>query len=212
MKYDQWGPPTQFLGSEVEEFIFEDGRRAWSTTCHKYVKNAVETVKQLLREDGRQLKSSSRRCLGTGIWRRCTRSSTTLQGTERGGMFLTHVDHITGSEGLARGTMYQAEDVWHPDLETGQRMDGQQRRDEEHKYTDVYVGEAVAAGVMRVAKEYTRTNPADALTKILRFDCKQKLLWPLGHLLISKAHQGTNGSGGASDGRRSCGHGKGELE
>eukprot|EP01082_Thalassiosira_pseudonana_P006554 g5810.t1 g5810 contig20:211307-211765(+) len=60
MKYDQWGPPTQFLGSEVEEFIFEDGRRAWSTTCHKYVKNAVETVKQLLREDGRQLKSSSR--------------------------------------------------------------------------------------------------------------------------------------------------------
>jgi hypothetical protein len=56
-----------------------------------------------------------------------------------------------------------------------------------------------AAGVMRVAKEDTRTNPADALTKIQRFDRKQKLLWPLGHLLISKAHQGTDGSGDVSE-------------
>ncbi|ACI64709.1 predicted protein [Thalassiosira pseudonana CCMP1335] len=63
IKDDHWGPPTQFLGSEVEEFIFEDGGRAWSTTCHKYVKNAVDTVKQLLREDGRQFKSS-KRCEG----------------------------------------------------------------------------------------------------------------------------------------------------
>jgi hypothetical protein len=61
------------------------------------------------------------------------------------------------------------------------------------------VREAVAAGVMRVAKEDTRTNPADALTKILRFDRKQKLLWPLGHLLISKTHQGTDGSGVAPE-------------
>jgi hypothetical protein len=61
------------------------------------------------------------------------------------------------------------------------------------------VREAVAAGVMRVAKEDTRMNPADALTKILRFDRKQKLLWPLGHLLISRAHQRTDGSGGAAE-------------
>eukprot|EP00970_Alexandrium_tamarense_P011866 scaffold2584_cov164-Alexandrium_tamarense.AAC.14 len=61
------------------------------------------------------------------------------------------------------------------------------------------VREAVAAGVMRVAKEDTRTNPADALTKILRSDRKQKLLWPLGHLLISKAHQRADGSGGAPE-------------
>ena len=61
------------------------------------------------------------------------------------------------------------------------------------------VREAVTTGVMRVAKEDTRTNPVDALTTIQRFDRKQKLLWPLGHLLISNAHQGTDGSGDVSE-------------
>eukprot|EP01082_Thalassiosira_pseudonana_P000287 g20.t1 g20 contig1:48770-49183(+) len=114
-------------------------------------------------------------------------------------------------EGLARGTTDQAEDVWHPDLKTGERWtdnNGVMKNTsiptsmlgKKHNSINYHVGrEAVAAGVMRVAKEDTRTNPADALTKILRFALKQKLLWPLGHLLISKAHQGTDGSGGAPE-------------
>ena len=39
--------------------------------------------------------------------------------------------------------------------------------------------EAVAAGIMRVAKEDTETNIADALTKILPYSRKQQLLGPL---------------------------------
>eukprot|EP00970_Alexandrium_tamarense_P000827 scaffold95_cov108-Alexandrium_tamarense.AAC.12 len=356
IKDDHWGPPTQFLGSEVEEFIFEDGGRAWSTTCHKYVKNAVDTVKQLLREDGRQFKSSKRcegplpvdyrseldttdelppdlvsrfqQLIGIGRWavelgRIDIHLEIALMSQYQASPRYGHLEAMyTIFHYLARNrkwsnvydprlpryreSAFNTEADWsefYPDAKeedppsmpeplgegveitcfvdadhagnkvTRRSHSGimifvqnalitswskrqntvesstfgselvcmRQARDllvalriklkmfgirilklanvwtdnngvmkntsiptsmlgKKHNSINYHVGrEAVAAGVMRVAKEDTRTNPADALTKILRFVRKQKLLWPLGHLLISKAHQGTDGSGGAPE-------------
>ena len=43
------------------------------------------------------------------------------------------------------------------------------------------VRESVAAGIMRVAKEDTKTNLADGLTKLLSFDRKRDLLFKLAY-------------------------------
>jgi hypothetical protein len=356
IKDDRWGPPTQFLGSEVEEFIFEDGGRAWSTTCHKYVKNAVDTVKQLLREDGRQFKSSKRcegplpvdyrpeldttdelppdlvsrfqQLIGIGRWavelgRIDIHLEIALMSQYQASPRYGHLEAMyTIFHYLARNrkwrnvydprlpnyreSAFNTEADWsefYPDAKeedppsmpeplgegveitcfvdadhagnkvTRRSHSGilifvqnalitswskrqntvesstfgselvcmRQARDllvalriklkmfgvrilkpanvwtdnngvmkntsiptsmlgKKHNSINYHVvREAVAAGVMRVAKEDTRTNPADALTKILRFDRKQKLLWPLGHLLVSRAHQKTDGPGGAAE-------------
>eukprot|EP00970_Alexandrium_tamarense_P000443 scaffold59_cov114-Alexandrium_tamarense.AAC.2 len=323
IKDDHWGPPTQFLGSEVEEFIFEDGGRAWSMTCHKYVKNAVDTVKQLLCEDGRQFKSSKRcegplpvdyrpelyttdelppdlvsrfqQLIGIGRWtvelgridihleialmsqyqaspryghleamykifhylaRNHAKEEdppgmpeplgegveiTCFVDADHAGNKVTRRSHSgilifvqnalitswskrqntveSSTFGSELVCMRQARDLLVA-LLIKLKMFGVRILKPANMWTDNngvmtntsiptsmlgkkhnsinyhIVREAVAAGVMRVAKEDTRTNPADALTKILRFDRKQKLLWPLGHLLISKAHQRADGSGG----------------
>jgi hypothetical protein len=55
-----YGAPESFLGAETELFDLPDGRRAWSMKSEKYVKNAIETVKALLHEDGRELKAGKR--------------------------------------------------------------------------------------------------------------------------------------------------------
>ena len=56
IKNDEWGRPKQYLGADIEPFDLPDGRQAWSIHCTTYIKSAIETVKDLLAEDGRQLK------------------------------------------------------------------------------------------------------------------------------------------------------------
>ena len=60
LKNDEYGPPTTYLGGDVEKFILPDGTSAWSIMSNSYVKGAVDTVKALLAEDGRELKSGKR--------------------------------------------------------------------------------------------------------------------------------------------------------
>ena len=55
LKGGKWGPPEIYLGGAVEKFTLGDGRQAWSMHSKQYVKNAVQTVKDLLAEEGRDL-------------------------------------------------------------------------------------------------------------------------------------------------------------
>ena len=61
IKDGETGPPKRYLGADIEKFQNEEGENAWSMTCDTYVKNAVETVKTLLAEDGMELKSGPRK-------------------------------------------------------------------------------------------------------------------------------------------------------
>ena len=60
IKNDEYGPPTEYFGTNVEMFTLDDGSRAWSLLSTSYVKNALETVTRLLAEDGRELKTGAR--------------------------------------------------------------------------------------------------------------------------------------------------------
>ena len=60
LKDDSYGPPEAYLGAVIEKFTLPDGSEAWSMRSDKYCKAAVETVKALLAEDGRELKSGKR--------------------------------------------------------------------------------------------------------------------------------------------------------
>ena len=60
LKNDEYGPPKTYLGGDIEKFMLPDGTYAWSIMSNSYVKAAVNTVKDLLAEDGRELKSGKR--------------------------------------------------------------------------------------------------------------------------------------------------------
>lgn len=60
LKDDKCGVPESYLGAVIEKFQLPDGTEAWSMRADKYCKAAVETVKNLLAEDGRELKSGKR--------------------------------------------------------------------------------------------------------------------------------------------------------
>lgn len=60
IKDGNYGPPERYLGAGVEKFQLPDGTEAWSWRSDQYVKAAVETVKRLLQEDGRELKGGKR--------------------------------------------------------------------------------------------------------------------------------------------------------
>ena len=60
IKNDEWGPPTRYLGADVEKFTLPDGSTAWSLLSNSYVAAAVQTVRDLLAEDGRDLKGGKR--------------------------------------------------------------------------------------------------------------------------------------------------------
>ena len=60
LKDDKYGPPEAYLGAVIEKFTLPDGKQAWSMRADKYCKAAVETVKDVLAEDGRELKSGKR--------------------------------------------------------------------------------------------------------------------------------------------------------
>ena len=54
------GPPTCYLGANISQFKLPNGKLAWSISSQSYCKAAVDTVKRLLAEDGRELKSGKR--------------------------------------------------------------------------------------------------------------------------------------------------------
>ena len=58
IKDDKYGPPTTYLGANFEQIQLDDGSWAWSMTSEHYVKNLIETVSDLLAEDGRELKGT----------------------------------------------------------------------------------------------------------------------------------------------------------
>jgi hypothetical protein len=55
---DGWAAPTQYLGAEIYEHIFEDGDKAWGFSSKTYITNVVKQVKEMLADDGKQLKGS----------------------------------------------------------------------------------------------------------------------------------------------------------
>ena len=56
--------PKIYLGADIEKFQLPDGKMVWSIHSKTYVKNAVDTVRRLLAEDGRELKTGKRECKG----------------------------------------------------------------------------------------------------------------------------------------------------
>jgi hypothetical protein len=59
IKDGEIGPPKIYLGAGTEPFQLPNGKTAWSMVSKQYVLAAVETVKNLLLEDGRELKPPS---------------------------------------------------------------------------------------------------------------------------------------------------------
>ena len=57
---NEWGPPEFYLGAGIEKVTMPGAQDMWSMKSDKYVKNAVQTVKDLLAEDGRELKGGKR--------------------------------------------------------------------------------------------------------------------------------------------------------
>ena len=66
IKDDKYGEPTAYLGANIERIQLDDGSWAWSMTSEHYVKNLIETVSDLLAEDGRELKGTFKQKSHTG--------------------------------------------------------------------------------------------------------------------------------------------------
>ncbi len=58
IKNGEYGPPTSYLGAEVLKVQLGNAEQCWSMDSKKYVKAAVDVVRGLLAEDGRELKMS----------------------------------------------------------------------------------------------------------------------------------------------------------
>jgi hypothetical protein len=52
LKPDSIGPPTTYLGAQVEPFTLPDGVTVWSMSARKYVKESIRNVRQMLMDDG----------------------------------------------------------------------------------------------------------------------------------------------------------------
>ena len=61
IKNNDYGPPSIYLGAGVSQFTIPGGEaKCWSMESQKYVKSAIQTVEDLLAEDGRELKGGKR--------------------------------------------------------------------------------------------------------------------------------------------------------
>ena len=56
IKNNEYGPPTTYLGAGISKVQLDNGDMCWSMESHKYVTAAVDTIKGLLLESGRELK------------------------------------------------------------------------------------------------------------------------------------------------------------
>mmetsp|Transcript_15996 Transcript_15996/g.23839 ORF Transcript_15996/g.23839 Transcript_15996/m.23839 type:complete len:1130 (+) Transcript_15996:7540-10929(+) len=54
LKDDSLGPPTRYLGANVEKVQLEDGSVAWSTTSEEYCRAAIDNVEKMLELEGTQ--------------------------------------------------------------------------------------------------------------------------------------------------------------
>ena len=61
LKEGSLGNPDTYLGGQIYEHLLNDGRKCWRMKSEKYIKNAFQTVEDLLREDrdGLQLKTTA---------------------------------------------------------------------------------------------------------------------------------------------------------
>ena len=50
------GPPKIYLGAEIKKHQVSSGKRHWSMLSTQYVKNAINTVKKILKDEYRQLR------------------------------------------------------------------------------------------------------------------------------------------------------------
>ena len=57
IKNDKYGSPTAYLGAGISKVQLHGGEECWSMHSKKYIKAAVEVMKNLLAEDGRELKT-----------------------------------------------------------------------------------------------------------------------------------------------------------
>ena len=57
IKYNNYGPPTAYLGANVEPFHMSDGKYSWIIKCNSYVAVAVQTIKYLLSGDNIDFKT-----------------------------------------------------------------------------------------------------------------------------------------------------------
>ncbi|KAL7547473.1 hypothetical protein ACHAWF_010771 [Thalassiosira exigua] len=60
IKKDDYEPPKMYLGGSIEKFQLPDGKMTWSLISTSYVRSAVETVRGLLAEEGRDLKTGKK--------------------------------------------------------------------------------------------------------------------------------------------------------
>ena len=60
IKNNEWDPAKRYLGADVELFQLPDERFVWSLSSHSYVLAAMQTVRDLLAEDGRNSKTRKR--------------------------------------------------------------------------------------------------------------------------------------------------------
>ena len=57
IKNGEYGPPTTYLSAGISQVQLDDGNMCWSMESQKYIKAAIDTIKALLLEDSRELKS-----------------------------------------------------------------------------------------------------------------------------------------------------------
>lgn len=56
IKNNEYGPPTSYLGGGISKIDIGNGESCWSMDSKQYVKAAIQVVRDLLTEDGRELK------------------------------------------------------------------------------------------------------------------------------------------------------------
>lgn len=57
IKNNEYGPPTSYLGASITKVQLDNGEECWAMDSKKYVKAAIEVVRGLLAEDGREFKT-----------------------------------------------------------------------------------------------------------------------------------------------------------
>jgi hypothetical protein len=50
-----------YLGANVSKYQLPDGKMAWAMASNTYVRNMLNTVKELLKEKGKELRTTQRR-------------------------------------------------------------------------------------------------------------------------------------------------------
>ena len=58
IKDDKYGSLDTYLGSNIEKVQLDDGSYAWRMHSQHYVKSLIQTIEDLLLEDGRELKGT----------------------------------------------------------------------------------------------------------------------------------------------------------